>query len=268
MAMDLGSLIGVILTIGSLLGGILMAIDMQMELLQLYVDGASVVIVFVGSFGSALWSTPMNRVIIGLKAITKTFKPPNLDPQQAIKNIIDLANLARRESLLALEEPVKNMGDSFLSKGIMLVVDGLDQELVRNVLQTEIEYIEARHKDVRGFWDYWGGCAPSWGMFGTLIGLINMLANLDDPSSLGGNMATCIITTFYGSIVSTAVTGPVSNKLKIFSNDEMLVKEVLIEGILSIQAGDNPRVIEEKLKSFLSPVLRNEKADPAAAAAE
>jgi len=256
---ELSSLLGVVVSIFALILGILLAIEMDMTMLVYYLDGPSVVIVFVGSIGSALWATPMNRVVAAFKALPKTFKTPDLDAKSAIDNIISLSNLARRESLLALEEPVKTMNDPFLLKGVMLVVDGADPELVRNVLETEIAYIDKRHSEIRGFYDYWGGCAPSWGMFGTLIGLINMLANLNDPGSLGSNMATCIVTTFYGSIVSTVLCGPTSSKLKIFSNDELLVKEVLIEGILSIQAGDNPRIIEEKLKSFLSPALRASK---------
>ncbi|MDR1703431.1 MAG: MotA/TolQ/ExbB proton channel family protein [Clostridiales bacterium] len=197
----------------------------------------------------------------GLKSITLTFTPPKLDPKGAIANIIQLSNLARRESLLALEEPVRNMDDPFLQKGIMLVVDGADPELVRNILDTEMSYIETRHNDVRGVWDYWGQAGPAWGMLGTLIGLINMLRTLDDPDVLGTQMAIAIVTTFYGSIILNVFCSPISNKLKIFSNDELLIKEILIEGILSIQAGDNPRMIEEKLKSFLSPALRKAEDD-------
>jgi chemotaxis protein MotA len=221
-----------------------------------YVDGASVLITIGGSIGSILWALPINTLLTGLKSISITFNPPKLDPKGAIANIIQLSNLARRESLLALEEPVRNMEDPFLQKGIMLVVDGADPELVRNILDTEMSYIETRHNDVRGVWDYWGQAGPAWGMLGTLIGLINMLRTLDNPDVLGSQMAVAIVTTFYGSIILNVFCSPISNKLKIFSNDELLIKEILIEGILSIQAGDNPRIIEEKLKSFLSPALR------------
>jgi chemotaxis protein MotA len=241
----------------------MITVSFNMPALIAYVDGPSILITFGGSIGSILWALPINLLFTGLKSIGLTFTPPKLDPKGAIANIIQLSNLARRESLLALEEPVRNMDDPFLQKGIMLVVDGADPELVRNILDTEMSYIESRHNDVRGVWDYWGTAGPAWGMLGTLIGLINMLRTLDNPDVLGTQMAIAIVTTFYGSIILNVFCSPISNKLKIFSNDELLIKEILIEGILSIQAGDNPRIIEEKLKSFLSPSLR--KSDEGAA---
>ena len=257
--MDLGSLLGSILSIGFFMFSIISAVNFDFIRVGEYVDMASILLVIIGSLFSMMWALPINTTINGFKSFGKSFKPPNLDARGAIANIISLSNLARRESLLALEEAVRTMNDPFLQKGIMLVVDGADPELVRNVLETEIAYIESRHKNVRGMWDYWASSAPSWGMFGTFIGLINMLNALDDPAALGPNMAMAVLTTLYGSMIANLVAIPVSNKLKGFSSDEMLVKEVELEGILSIQAGDNPRIIEEKLKSFLSPSLRGDK---------
>jgi chemotaxis protein MotA len=148
------------------------------------------------------------------------------------------------------------MDDAFLKKGIMLIVDGSDPELVRNILETEMAYIESRHNEIRGVWDYVASAAPAWGMIGTLIGLIVMLGDMSDPDQLGPSMAVAIITTFYGSVVANFIAIPIAAKMKIYSAEEMLLKEVLIEGMLSIQAGENPRIIEEKLKAFLSPALR------------
>ena len=138
----------------------------------------------------------------------------------------------------------------------MLIVDGTDPELVRSIVETEMVFVESRHGETSGVWEFIGSTGPGFGMVGTLIGLIMMLQDMSDPDSLGPNMAVAMITTFYGSVIANFICGPVANKLKLISGDEMLVKEVLIEGMLSIQAGENPRIIEEKLKSFLSPSLR------------
>jgi chemotaxis protein MotA len=213
---------------------VLMTVYFYLPMAFIYLDLASFILVIGGSLGSLLWAMPLDRAITGFKSIGKTFKPPSLDARGAIDNIIKLSNLARRESLLALEEPVRDMNDPFLQKGIMLVVDGADPELVRNVLETEIAYIENRLTGVRGMWDQWASSAPSWGMMATFIALINMLNALDDMNLLGPNMAFAIITTLYGSIVANVFCIPISTKLKNYSNDELLVKEVQIEGILSI----------------------------------
>jgi chemotaxis protein MotA len=148
------------------------------------------------------------------------------------------------------------MDDAFLQKGIMLIVDGTDPELVRSILETELSYIETRHGQIRGVWEFMAAQAPAWGMMGTLISLIIMLQNLSDPGSLGPAMAVAIITTLYGALVANYIALPIASKLKQFSSAEMLMKEVLIEGMLSIQAGENPRIIEEKLKAFLAPTIR------------
>ena len=146
--------------------------------------------------------------------------------------------------------------DDFLQKGVLLIVDGTDPELVRNILETELSFIEDRHKSNQGVFEYIASAGPGFGMLGTLIGLINMLANLSDPSTVGPNMAVAIITTLYGSLIQNVFCNPVVNKLKLRSSQESLMKEVMLEGMLSIQAGENPRIIEEKLKAFMSPELR------------
>ena len=140
----------------------------------------------------------------------------------------------------------------------MLIVDGTDQELVSSILETELNCIEARHGKVIGFWDSFAAMGPAWGMIGTLIGLINMLKMLDDPSSIGPNMAVALITTLYGSLLANWICTPIATKLRANNRMEIQIKEVVCEGILSIQAGENPRVIEEKLKSFLAPSVRDE----------
>ena len=145
--------------------------------------------------------------------------------------------------------------------GILLIVDGTDPELVRAIMETELVSIEGRHKNLISFWDTLGTMGPAWGMIGTLVGLVNMLNNMSDPNSIGPSMAVALITTLYGSVLANWLCAPVANKLKADNASEMMQKEVMIEGLLSIQAGENPRVIEEKLKSFLAPKDRGN-ADP------
>ena len=157
-----------------------------------------------------------------------------------------------------MEEAANELEDQFMKKGILLIVDGTEPDLVRAILETELSCIEGRHKKTMGFWDDVAAMGPAWGMIGTLIGLVNMLVTLDDPSSIGGNMAVALLTTLYGSLIANWLATPVSKKLGVNNATEVMLKEVMIEGLLSIQAGENPRVIEEKLKSFLSPAQRDE----------
>lgn len=164
--------------------------------------------------------------------------------------------MARKEGLLALEEAGNNIEDEFLKKGIMLIVDGTDPELVRNIMETELISLEERHAQRITFWQNWAGMGPAWGMIGTLVGLVNMLKQLDDMAMIGPNMAVALLTTLYGSLIANWICIPISFKLKNNSSIEVKMKEVMVEGLLSIQAGENPRVIEEKLKSFLSPEVR------------
>lgn len=221
-----------------------------------FIDMPSVFIVIGGTICALLVSYPMPKLLEGLKTIKYAFSKQDIDPTEVIKKINDLALAARKEGLLALEEIAQSMDDAFLQKGILLIVDGTDAELLRSILETEIAFVENRHKDNQKVWESMADLGPAWGMIGTLIGLIIMLGALSDPSSLGPKMAVALITTFYGSIIANFIATPVANKLKLNSNDEILHKQVMVEGLLSIQAGENPRVIEEKLKAFLAPGLR------------
>lgn len=221
-----------------------------------FIDMPSIFIVFGGLIGSMLISYPIPKLLEGLKTIKYTFKKQEIDPTDVIRKINDLALSARKEGLLALEEIAQNMEDPFLQKGILLIVDGTDAELLRSILETEIAFVENRHKDNQKVWDTCAELGPAWGMIGTLIGLIIMLGELNDPSTIGPKMAVALVTTFYGSVVANFIATPISNKLKLNSDDEILHKQVMVEGLLSIQAGENPRVIEEKLKAFLSPGVR------------
>ena len=179
-----------------------------------------------------------------------------MDHGAVIRQIIDLSNVARKEGLLALEEVAGNLDDEFMKKGILLIVDGTEPELVRGILETELVNMDDRHKSMAGFYDTWATLGPAWGMIGTLVGLVNMLKKLDDFNTIGPNMATALLTTLYGSLIANWFCTPLANKMKNINSKEYQMKEIVIEGLLSIQAGENPRVIEEKLKSFLSPAVR------------
>lgn len=220
-------------------------------------DIPSVLITIGGSLSSVLGGNKLSGFLTGLKSISLPFKENAKDPAETIKTIIDMSNVGRKEGLLALEEAANNIEDDFLKKGIMLVVDGTDPELVRGILETDLMCLEERHKKVISFWEYWGEMGPAWGMIGTLVGLVNMLKNLEDSSTIGPNMAVALLTTLYGSLIANWLCSPFANKLKTNNELEITLKTLTIEGLLSIQAGENPRVIEEKLKSFLAPSSRD-----------
>ena len=255
--MDIGSLAGLLAGIIFVILSILFTAEMNVEAIWAFGDAGSVMIVFGGTFASVFISYPLGRVIKALTAVKLVFMPPNYDHADAINRIITLSNLARREGVLALEESAQNMDDKFLQKGVMLIVDGADPELVRSVLETEMSFVENRHNDIAAIWDQISSLGPAWGMVGTMVGLVIMLGNLDDIDTLAASMAIALITTFYGGLLSNFLATPIANKLKSSNAEEMLLKEVLIEGMLSIQNGENPRIIEEKLKAFLSPSLRS-----------
>ncbi len=251
--MDIASLVGLVGGFGLMIFGIIA----NNGSIPNYIDVASFIITFGGSLMSTLASFKMKDFINGLKGLLLTIKEPKIgNINDVIKNIIDMSNVARKEGLLALEEAAGDIDDEFLKKGIMLVVDGTDPELVRGILETDLVSIEARHKKVIGFWDKWAEMGPAWGMIGTLIGLIQMLNNMSDASTIGPAMAVALITTLYGSIIANWLAAPTSAKLQVNNTLEITIREITVEGLLSIQAGENPRVIEEKLKTFLPPNAR------------
>lgn len=247
--MDIASIIGIIMGLVMLVYGILS----NGASIGDYIDVPSAIITFGGAFASTLASYSLADFLTGLKSITLVFKVSVLNTSEMIKKVIDLSNVARKEGLLALEEAAGDLNEPFLRKGILLIVDGTDPDLVRAILETELISIEGRHKNVISFWDTLGALGPAWGMIGTLVGLVNMLNNMEDSAAIGPAMAVALITTLYGSLLANWIATPVANKLKANNSSELLQKEIMIEGLLSIQAGENPRVIEEKLKSFLSP---------------
>lgn len=254
--MDLASLIGLAACLFMVIFGIVTGDD-GFGAMANFIHGQSAIITIGGSFSSVLIFFSLKDFVNSLKAFKIAIKQPENNEAQVITSIIDLSNIARKEGLLALEEAANNLEDQFMKKGILLIVDGTDPELVRAIMETEMICIESRHKKVISFYETAASMGPAWGMIGTLIGLINMLKNLSDVASVGPNMSVALITTLYGSLLANWIATPIAGKLKYNNDSEIMLKEVMIEGLLSIQAGENPRVIEEKLKSFLSPEKRN-----------
>lgn len=257
--MDLASIIGLIVCFAMLMFGIVDAGGIGS--VGSYIDPASALITFGGAFFAVLTSYSMGDYIAGLKSISLVFKVPTVNTAEVIQKIIDLSNVARKEGLLSLEEAAGDLDEPFLKKGILLIVDGTDPELVRAIMETELVSVEERHKTKINFWQDVASMGPAWGMIGTLVGLVNMLNNMEDASTIGPAMAVALITTLYGSLLANWIATPVAGKLKANNSIEMMIKEIMIEGLLSIQAGENPRVIEEKLKSFLAPKDRFSESD-------
>lgn len=228
--------------------------------LQMYWNFPAILITVGGSFAALMVSYDLKQVKGVFNTVRHVLTSDTPDPQQVIQTMTELAKKARREGLLALEDDVNRYPDPFFQRGVRMMVDALDPELIREVLETEIEYTQRRHELGQGIFRTWAALSPAFGMIGTLIGLIAMLAKLDDPAALGPGMAVALITTFYGTIMANLVFTPIANKLNLRSKEELLLKEMILEAIISIQSGMNPRILEEKLTAFLSPKANKENA--------
>jgi len=244
--MDLASIIGNVLV------WILVASAMAMGVgIGAYVDPPSVLIVIGGSLGALLIGNKMETItgLVGIFMIS--IKPTIFDNKAAIKKLVEYAMQARRDGILSLEGPVNNEEDPFLKKGLQMAVDGVEPDVVRSLLEIEQESSENRHKSGIAVFNDWGGFAGAYGLIGTLVGLVAMLVNMDDPSAIGPSMAVALLTTMYGAMIANMITGPVSIILGIRNADEVIFTTILIEGIFAIQSGDNPRNLESKLLSYL-----------------
>ncbi len=216
----------------------------------------SVLIVVGGTVAATLVRYPLGRVfgVAGIAMKTIFFKLST--PQIEVQRMVQYAKIARKEGLLALESKIVDIKDAFLAKAIQLLVDGTDGDNLRIILDREIENVRYRHAIGKGMLESMGTVAPAFGMMGTLIGLVLMLRELDDPSKIGIGMATALITTFYGVLLANLVCLPMGGKLELRSKEEILLKELMVEGIVAIQSGDNPNIVEEKLIIYLSPSQR------------
>jgi len=250
--MDLASIVG----IGIGFGAFIFGVAVGGVGFQYYIDIPSVIIVVIGSLAPILLGNPLSRVMKVGAYLGVVFKVPNYNEGKLIADLVGFAERARREGLLALEDNIEDLDDAFMRKGIQLVVDGTDPEVIKTILYTEVDKLEARHSEGSTLFAFWGSMAPAFGMLGTVIGLIAMLANLSDSAGLAKGMATSLITTMYGSMMANILFIPIGKKLEDRNQVEVRSREIIVEGILSIQSGDNPRILLEKLLSFLPPKER------------
>lgn len=250
--MDFTSVIGLLLSIALLLWALLLGGTP----LGLFWDVPSVVIVGGGTFAVTLISYRASDLKQLFKVIARalTFKLPS--PRDEIERIIAYAGLARKEGLLALEAKLQEVDDRFFAKGVQLVIDGFATETVRDILDLEHSFQQQRHALGKRMLETMASMAPAFGMVGTLIGLVQMLNNMKDPTAIGTGMATALLTTLYGAVIANAIMIPLANKLDVRAKEEALLRDLMIEGIAAIQAGEKPQLIKEKLKGFLPPAAR------------
>lgn len=252
--MQITMIIGIVWGLTALILGVLFA----RSSLLLFYDLPSVMITVGGSFAALMVGYPLKKLL----KIPTFFKialfPPRYDLNELIVTIVSFSEKARREGLLALEDDLEELDDPYMRKGLQLIVDGTDPELVKNILENEVEQMVNRHDDNKRIFDDWATFAPAFGMIGTLMGLVMMLVNLSDRASIGPYLAVAIITTFYGAIICYLFCQPMASRLDVMTNDEVLYRAIIVMGVLSIQSGDNPRIVKDKLITFLPPELREE----------
>ena len=258
--MDIATIVGFIAAITCLMVGIGSNLNSML-------DAPSAIIVGGGTIAAAMIANPLQEVV-GLVGVYKNAILTSVPvPTELIERIVGFAETARREGILALEQAIEDGDDTFLSGGVRLAVDGTEPDLIMDILETELSFIQERHQLGQDIIANMANAAPAFGMIGTLIGLVIMLKNMDDPAAIGPGMAIALLTTMYGAIISNIFFGPVAQKLKTYSNKEVLAKRMIIEGIMSIQSGDNPRIVEHKLSVFLAPKMRPSGEDAARDAA-
>lgn len=254
--MDIATAVGLLLGLGGVFGG---AILEGVHLGVLFKFSAFL-IVGIGTTGATIMSFSWDAIKEIWPILKKAFRKQELDPTAIVTQLVGFATKARREGLLGLEEEAEAITDPFLKKGLQLVVDGTDIEMIRNIMETDIAFLESRHKVGEGIYGTLGGFSPTLGIIGTVLGLIHALAQMGEGGATGedlaGAIATAFIATFYGIAFANVIFLPISFKLKQNSQQEVLLREVMLEGILAISAGDNPRIVEEKLKAFLPPKLK------------
>jgi chemotaxis protein MotA len=246
--MDITTIIGII-------SGISLVFLAVRQNIFLFWSIPSLMITFGGALAATLINYPLPQLIRVLKVANKAFFSRSLSSYSVVVRIVALAEKARREGILALENESTSIKDSFLQKSLQYVIDGTERDVIRDTLTKELIFLQERHSLGQEIFVAMGTYCPAFGMIGTLMGLILMLNNLDDPKKVGPGMALAIITTFYGALASYLICLPIAGKLKVRSQEEVLRKEVILEGVLAIQSGEAPRILKEKLDTFIAPRL-------------
>ena len=248
--MDIATFIGIVVAFGLVIISIMMGGPATW-----FINYPSIMIVFGGTMGATLIAYPLAEVLSVFGVVKNVFFSRTNSAGKLVPLIVNFAKKARQEGILSFESQLKDMDDPFLAKGLQLAIDGMESSAIEDVMSTEIAYVEERHRLGAEIFSTMGTFAPAVGMLGTIIGLVQMLMQMSDPSSIGAPMAVALLTTFYGTLLANLLFLPIAGKLKTRSKQEMLIKTMVIEGIISIQAGDNYRIVEQKLKAFLSPRL-------------
>lgn len=254
--MDMATVIGLTMTYIFLLSAMALGVGIGP-----YVDMPSVLIVIGGSIGTLFVGFTMDHMKKMFGIFMIAIKPPKQDLHGMIAKLIDFAITARKEGILSLEGPLQNEENDFLRNGLMMAIDGQEPDFIRDMLDIEIEQMSVRHKGYAAMFDMWANLAGAMGMIGTLIGLVAMLLNMSDPSAIGPAMAVALLTTLYGAVIGNTLGTPIANILSVRNDEEVLQNQLILEGIMSIQAGDNPRNMESKLLSFLPPSQRKSQFD-------
>jgi chemotaxis protein MotA len=223
---------------------------------QVFVDIPSVMITFGGMICATMIHFSLPQFLGIFSVVRKTIVTRITPPQEVIKQIVNYAVTNRREGALALEQEMKKVRDAFLAKALGMIVDGQSEENIRDVLFMEIQYLRERHASGKKILEFMGASAPAMGMIGTLIGLVQMLRTMDDPSKIGGAMAIALITTFYGAIAANLIFIPLAGKLGLYSKQETMQMEMIVEGICGIAKGENPTIVREKMQLFIAPKIR------------
>jgi chemotaxis protein MotA len=250
--MDLATVIGVVLALALIVASIIVGGGS----FAAFIDPPSVMVVFGGSIAAALICFPLKTFLSMFKVSMKVFFYKIEAVPRLIEEIVSLAETARRDGLLALEGRIEEIENPFVVLGVQLAVDGTRPEVMEDILRTEMDAVATRHRDGKALLDCMGRFAPAFGMIGTLMGLIIMLGDMSDPSKIGAGMAVALLTTLYGAVASNVVFLPFAEKLGYTNKQELLAMDIIIRGIMAIQSGENPRVIEQKLNTFVPPKLR------------
>jgi chemotaxis protein MotA len=255
--MDKGTAIGLGVALFFILGAAVVEAG-SIGILFALMNLPSAMIVFGGTIGTLLVAFPMERVTKLSKVLGVAFRQDEVSERELVTLFVKLADRARREGLLALEGEAANIEDEAIKKGLMLVVDGTDPELVREIMESDVAAMSERHEGMFGMFAAAGGFAPTMGIIGTVMGLVNVLSHLDKPDELGKSIATAFIATLYGVLSANVFWLPIGERLKQRNKEEVARRTLAVEGVLAVQAGDNPRVVREKLESFLPQALRGE----------
>jgi chemotaxis protein MotA len=259
--MDVASVAGLALAVLAILGGQALEGGSVKSLIQ----PTAAIIVLGGTFGACFMQFPLAVALSGFKALIKVFQEPKINNKVVIQEIIRLANKARKEGVISLESDAQKIADPFLKKALTMAMDGVEPKVLRETMELEIANLEEEAEQPIKFWQAAGGYSPTIGIIGAVLGLIHVMENLSDPSKLGGGIAVAFVATVYGVSLANLIYLPASGKLKLKSKSLLVAKEIMLVGVISILEGENPRLIDDKLRSYLSRKEQAEMTDTAAA---